>query len=291
MSNEFTEEHKKLYQYAGNSNLVLPSDRSKIVRRGDRGKEIESLWNKIDPREMGANIRREAPLKPTQTEEQAERAYQRKQARRAQQQAKLNYGYTDILAASEDIGGTYRPQTQGTRQIWELMLSQIREYLGDQAPEVMLSAADEALGVFKNDELREAAKKQQIEQLFGAKVDDAVFSRLGQMAQQITDYNKDAEEADGAKMDVDEGDEDGIAVMFGGSDEEEQILGGDNEAPVGEVDDEESSDEDSQVGPPLPSQAEAGSESDASTEGDDAAGGYRTVIHGYNEKNAKALNR
>ncbi|KAJ1750776.1 Pre-mRNA splicing [Coemansia sp. RSA 990] len=289
MSNEFTEEHKKLYQYAGNSNLVLPSDRSKVARRGDRGKEIESLWNKIDPREMGASVRHEAPIKPTQTDEQAERAYQRKQARRAQQQAKLNYGYTDILAASEDLGGIYRPQTQETRQMWELMLSQIREYLGDQAPEVMLSAADEALGVFKNDELREAAKKQQIEQLFGAKVDDAVFSRLGQMAQQITDYNADAGETDGAKMDVDEGDENGIAVMFGGSDEEEQMLGGD-EGPVGEVDDEESSEDDSQVGPPLPSQMEAGSESD-STEGDDAAGGYRTVIHGYNEKNAKALNR
>ncbi|KAJ2504744.1 hypothetical protein GGI11_007252, partial [Coemansia sp. RSA 2049] len=62
MAEEFTEEHKKLYQYAGNSNLVLPSDRTKTSagRRGERGKDMESLWGRIDPHEMGAQVRPDA---------------------------------------------------------------------------------------------------------------------------------------------------------------------------------------------------------------------------------------
>ncbi|KAJ2390085.1 Pre-mRNA splicing [Coemansia sp. RSA 2611] len=296
MADEFTEEHKKLYQYAGNSNLVLPSERGKGARRGgERGKEIESLWQKIDPREMGANIRREAPQKPAVSDVDVERAQERKRARRAQRSAKTDYGFTNILAATEDVEGVYRPRTQQTRQVWELVLSQMRVYLGDQTPEVLMSAADETLAVLKNDDAREKDKKKQVEEMVGAKVGEPEFARLVQLAKQITDYGaneeEDTEMAGNAVPGADDG---GIAVMFGGSDDEhEQALGGET-GPTRHVVDDESSDEsdDDMVGPALPAAGDdAAADSDTNAEGDDEAGGYRTVIHGYGEKNAKQLNR
>ncbi|KAJ2829595.1 Pre-mRNA splicing [Coemansia erecta] len=295
MSDEFTEEHKKLYQYAGNSNLVLPSDR-KSARRSERGKEVESLWSKIDPRDMGSHVRREAPQKPQKTDEEALKSQERKRARRAKQGVQTNYGFTDILAATEDMEGMYRPRTQETRRVWDQVLAHTRGYLGDQTPEVLMSAADEALGVLKNDELRDMDKKRQVEQLLGAPVGEADFSRFVQLARQITDFGADdADEAGDQRMDIGE-DEGGIAVVFGGSDDEdEQALGGDT-GPTAHVVDAESSDEsssDDQVGPapPVGARDESAADSDGSAEGDDEAGGYRTVIHGFGEKNAKRLNR
>ncbi|KAJ2239973.1 Pre-mRNA splicing, partial [Coemansia sp. RSA 454] len=203
-----------------------------------------------------------------------------------------NYGFTDILAATEDMEGMYRPRTQETRQVWDKVLAQTRVYLGDQTPEVLMSAADEALGVLKNEELKDMDKKKQVEQLFGATVGEAEFSRFVQLARQITDFGAEEEDEGDQQMDVDEG---GIAVVFGGSDDEDQALGGES-GPTSHVVDEESSDEssdDDQVGPAVPMGARKdAAESDANTEaGDDEAGGYRTVIHGFGEKNAKQLNR
>ncbi|KAJ2555704.1 Pre-mRNA splicing, partial [Coemansia sp. RSA 1933] len=307
MSEEFTEEHKKLYQYAGNANLVLPSDRSKAVRRGERGKDMESLWGRIDPHEMGGRVHREAPKKaPTSSqkddEEQMRRAQERKRKRREQRTQHTNYGYSNILTATEDIEGMYRPRTQETRRIWELVLAQSRQYLGDQAPEVLMSAADEALSLLKNDELKEADKKKQIESVFGAKMDEAEFSRYIQLARQITDYGTENETesgeagAEGALGAV--GEESGVAVVFGGSDDDAEALeglGGGGPAANYVVDsgesDEESEDEADHMheGQGL---ADAEAAHRESSEGeDDEAGGYRTVIHGYSEKNARKLNK
>ncbi|KAJ2162499.1 Pre-mRNA splicing [Coemansia sp. RSA 552] len=297
MPEQFTEEHKKLYQYAGNANLVLPSERGR-GRRGEK-KEIESLWSKIDPREMGASIRRDAPEKPAaRTLEDEARADQRKRAKREARQRRTDYGYSNILAATEDAEDTYTPRTEDTRRVWELMLAQTRQYLGDQTPEVLLSAADEALGVLKDESLRDVEKQRQVGSLFGTRVPEAEFSRFIQLARQITDYG--AEEAPTETGDAAADDEAGIAVVFGGSDdEEEQALGGDNAGPAGHVVDGDSSsddydDDDDEIGP-VPPGAE-GEEEEAKPGlgeegGDDLAGGYRTVIHGYGEKNAKRLNR
>ncbi|KAJ1995334.1 Pre-mRNA splicing [Coemansia sp. RSA 1358] len=319
MSEEFTEEHKKLYQYAGNSNLVLPSDRSKAARRGERGKDIESLWGKIDAHEMGTSVRREAPQKPLATpkdnEQETIRSQERKRNRREQRAFRTNYGYSDILAATEDIEGIYQPRSQETRRVWELILALSRQYLGDQSPEVLMSAADEALSLLKNDELKEIEKKKQVEALFGSKINEAEFSRYIQLARQITDYNAEAEDTNNT---TDAGvlgaeavnDESGVAVVFGGSDEEdEEAMEGLGDRDVGPTkyvvggessEDESSGDEgasgatDGQTGP---TSADAGTamdevrNSEAHEEGDDEAGGYRTVIHGYSERNAKRLNR
>ncbi|KAJ1837494.1 Pre-mRNA splicing, partial [Coemansia sp. RSA 2708] len=134
-----------------------------------------------------------------------------------------------------------------------------------------------------------------VEEMVGAKVGEPEFARLVQLAKQITDYGaneeEDTEMAGNAVPGADDG---GIAVMFGGSDDEhEQALGGET-GPTRHVVDDESSDEsdDDMVGPALPAAGDdAAADSDTNAEGDDEAGGYRTVIHGYGEKNAKQLNR
>ncbi|KAI8321181.1 Sec63-domain-containing protein [Martensiomyces pterosporus] len=235
MSEEFTDEHKKLYQYAGNSNLVLTADRSKLPRRGERGKEIESLWGKIDAREMGASVRHEAPAKPRKTdsertEEEERKAQERKRRRREQRALRTNYGYSNILTATDDIEGvSYRPRSQETRRVWDLILAQSRKYLGDQAPEVLLSAADEVLALLKDDGMKEVEKKKQVESLLGTGVPDAEFSRFIQLSRQITDYDADNEDGvdgqGGAELGVPGADalddQSGVAVVFGGSDDED----------------------------------------------------------------------
>ncbi|KAJ2592446.1 Pre-mRNA splicing [Coemansia sp. RSA 1722] len=246
MPEEFTEEHKKHYQYAGNSNLVLPSDRSKSTRRGDRGKDAESLWGKIDSNQMGSNIRRHIPVKPGKTIDQELTNLERKQRRRTQQQRdkpSSDLGYKDILAATENSSDVvYRPRTRETRVVWDMMLALGKKFVGDQTPEVLVSAVDEVLGVMKNEETRDVEKKKLVEGVFGAKVPETEFSRMMQLAKQITDYG-DKEEAEDTGVDADET---GIAVVFGGSDSEDNGEGAGDE-PAGFVvdDDDASSDSDS----------------------------------------------
>ncbi|KAJ2112563.1 Pre-mRNA-splicing helicase BRR2 [Coemansia sp. RSA 922] len=272
MSEGFTEEHKKLYNYAGNANLVLTSDRPKGARRGERGKEIESLWGKIDRRSMGANVR--AASLPKRAPEAT-----RQKSKRGPRPT-----FTDSLES------TYQPQTLETKRIWELLLTLTRPFLGDQTMEVLYSAADEMLAILKTDDLREAEKRKQVEKLFGSSVNEAEFSRFIQLARQITDYSVDH----GEDMAVDAGDEDGVAVVFGGSEDEDEEGNADGEPARFVVDDGSSDDEAEEAeeerveddgGEPG---AEEASEDEAV---DDEAGGYRTVIHGYGEKNARQLNR
>ncbi|KAJ2904493.1 hypothetical protein GGI21_004285, partial [Coemansia aciculifera] len=105
MSEGFTDEHKKLYQYAGTSNLVLPSERVKGAagRRGERGKEIESLWGKIDVRTMGAAVR--PSTVPTGKA-------------RERSTGKKHHYHTLLPPTDDDL--VYQPQTQETRRIWDL---------------------------------------------------------------------------------------------------------------------------------------------------------------------------
>ncbi|KAJ2867710.1 Pre-mRNA splicing, partial [Coemansia asiatica] len=237
MPEEFTEEHKKHYQYAGNSNLVLPSDRSKQTRRNERGKEMESLWGKITTNQMGSGIQRHVPSKPLKHLEQEISKLERKQ----QKQQGLRTGYRDILAATEDSEGTYRPRSRETRVVWDMMLALCGRFIGDQTPEVLVSAADEVLGVLKDEEKKDVEKRKQVEGVFGSQVGEADFSRFLQLSRQITDFGE-IEEQEDAVVEVDEA---GIAVVFGGSDAEDDAAGAVDEHS-GFVNDGGSSDSDSE---------------------------------------------
>ena len=61
------------------------------------------------------------------------------------------FGYTDILEATQDVEGlTYRPRTTETRETYELLLS-VRQALGDQAQDIVRSAADTVLETLKSE--------------------------------------------------------------------------------------------------------------------------------------------
>ncbi|KAJ1933468.1 Pre-mRNA splicing, partial [Linderina pennispora] len=233
---------------------------------------------------MGANVRHEAPPKaPTQGKTSSEelRSIERKRQRREQRALRTNYGYTNILAATEDIEGVaYRPRSRETRRVWEMILAQARKYLGDQAPEVLMSATDEALAVLKNDNVREREKKKQVEALFGASVPETEFSVFIQLARQITDYEDEPMEVDSGRPDA----QSGVAVVFDGEEEEEQQAG--QFVVDGESSGSDSEDEENRREAPEDHGSDVGS-----VQGDDEAGGYRTVIHGYHEKNARKLNQ
>ena len=212
------------YNYAAISSLVLSADRSVLPRR-DREPDgaPTSLAGRIDPREMGSRVQREAPKdlekkkkKAADKQEGAEKVPKRRAAETA------GFGYTDIIEATEDVEGlTYRSRTAETREVYELILSSVHQALGDQAQDVVRSAADTVLESLKNENLKDFDKKKEVEEILGPITGES-FSQLLNLSKKITDYGAEDETAvdpDLERKDAEIDDEMGVAVVF---DEEEQ---------------------------------------------------------------------
>ncbi|OZJ03702.1 hypothetical protein BZG36_03306 [Bifiguratus adelaidae] len=242
------------YGYTANSNLVLQADRSSLPRRDQEPTgEAETLWGRIDPKEFGSRAVRET-IKDKDTKKQkaarSEEAIERKRRRAEEASANRAYGYSSVLAATNDFEGlNYRPRTKETRATYELLLSFVHEYLGDQAQDVIRSAADDVLETLKTDTLKDFDKKNTIESVLGD-IPSEKFAQLVNLGKRITDYDVD----DAKKMDVDgDGerigeidDELGVAVVF---DEDEDEVDGEEEGY--EVRDEEEEDAEDAVEAPL----------------------------------------
>ncbi|KAJ1719220.1 Pre-mRNA splicing, partial [Coemansia erecta] len=270
MSEGFTEKHKKEYQYAGNSNLVLPSERAKGGRRaGGAGKEMESLWGRVSVADMGSGIKpRTATADLLEARQQQHKQKHRKRRDAAQ--------YTDILAATaDDAAGVYVPRSAETQAAWEMLLETCRGLLGDQPGDVVASAATEVLGVLKSEGGEEgtADDRQRVRRiegvLAGASVGEREFARLVQLARQITDYDADGVDGGDAAMDGD-GDEDeaGMAVVFGGE-------GGSGSGSESESEDEfaedggsEYADEEAELEAEMAAGPDAGAGADADADAD-----------------------
>ncbi|KAJ2556648.1 Pre-mRNA splicing, partial [Coemansia sp. RSA 1836] len=164
------------------------------------------------------------------------------------------------------------------------------------------------LAILKNEDLKDTEKKKQVVELLGCgtttPIGDSEFSKFIQLARQITDYAPSAAADGDAGGDGggDGGGDDGVAVVFGGSDDEDEedvvVVGDDGEPAAGYVaydagsSSDEDEDEDEEAGEDDAAGAEPKDVVMSSDEAmDDEAGGYRTVIHGYTEKNARQLNR
>ncbi|KAI0088962.1 Sec63-domain-containing protein [Irpex rosettiformis] len=212
------------YNYAAISSLVLSADRSVLPRRDKEPDGAPtSLAGRIDPREMGSRVVREAPKdldkkkkKASDKQEGVEKGPKRRAAETA------GFGYTDIIEATEDVEGlTYRPRTAETREVYELILSSVHQALGDQAQDVVRSAADAVLESLKNEGLKDFDKKKELEEILGS-ISNESFSQLLNLSKKITDYGAEDEAAvdpDLEKKDAEIDDEMGVAVVF---DEEEQ---------------------------------------------------------------------
>lgn len=124
--------------------------------------------------------------------------------------------YGDILEATQDLEGlTYRPRTAETREVYELLLGAVHRALGDQAQDVVRSAADTVLEILKGEDVREFEKKKEVEGITGPLADE-VWSTYVNLAKKITDYGEEDEPAaeGGEARGRDIEGEEGVAVMF-----------------------------------------------------------------------------
>src|SRR5712691_4262292 len=252
------------YNYGAISSLVLTADRSALPRRDKEPDGAPtSLAGRIDPREMGSRVQRAVPKdldkkkkKAADKQDPSERTAKRKQEA-------AGFGYTDILEATQDVEGlTYRPRTAETREVYELILSTVHLALGDQAQDVVRSAADTVLETLKNENMKDFDKKKDVEEVLGP-VTGETFSQLINLSKKITDYGAEDEtmaDPDMERKDAEIDDEVGVAVVF---DEEEQES---DEEEGYEIRDESDDDEEGVEGDKDAEAAAAGGEE----EGEDA---------------------
>lgn len=215
------------YNYGAISSLVLTADRSALPRRDKEPDGApESLVGRIDPREMGSRVQRQVPKdldkkkkRAVDKQEGAEKPARRKAAEAA------GFGYTDIIEATENVEGlTYRPRTAETRQVYELMLSSVHQALGDQANDIVRSAADTVLETLKNDSLKDFDKKKEIEGILGSLPNES-FAQLVNLSKKITDYGVEDDEMadpDMERKDAEIDDDVGVAVVFDDDEQEEE---------------------------------------------------------------------
>jgi pre-mRNA-splicing helicase BRR2 len=158
----------------------------------------------------------------------------------------------------QDIEGlTYRPRTAETQQVYELMLSVVHACLGDQAQDIVRSAADTILETLKNDSAKDFDKKRDIEDVLGPLL-NTQFSQLVSLSKKITDYGAEDEavvDPDMERKDAEIDNELGVAVVF---DEEEQDESDDENYEIRDESDDE--DEEQQVDGEPPESGDLGDE-------------------------------
>ncbi|CEL57890.1 pre-mRNA-splicing helicase BRR2 [Rhizoctonia solani AG-1 IB] len=260
------------YNYGAISSLVLTADRSALPRR-DREPDgaPETLVGRIDPKQMGDRVQRETPkdLEKKKKKAAAQDGTEKSAKRKG---PTTGFGYADIIEATQDVEGlTYRPRTAETRDVYEMILASIHQALGDQAQDIVRSAADTVLETLKTETLKDFDKKKLIEEIIGTIPNDT-FAQLVNLSKKITDYSADDEtmaDPDMERKDAEIDDEVGVAVVFEEEEEEEEDEDGGYEIRD-ESDDEE------------------GGEEDAEQTGDGQAGEDDAVILGGGSKRAES---
>jgi pre-mRNA-splicing helicase BRR2 len=211
-----------IYNYSAISSLVLSADKSLTTRRDKEPDGApESLAGRIDPREMGSRVLRAAPKDVEKKKKKAQETKDKPAASREN----AGFGYTDIIEATHDVEGLiYRPRTAETREVYEVILTTIHGFLGDQAQDVIRSAADTVLETLKNENVKDFDKKKDVEEIVGP-VSNDIFSQLITLSKKITDYSagdEDAVDPDMEKKDAEIDDELGVAVVFDEDEQEEE---------------------------------------------------------------------
>ena len=214
------------YNYGAISSLVLTTDRSVLPRRDKEPDGAPtSLAGRIDPREMGSRVQRQAPKDLEKKKRKAIEKADPSEKSAAKRRADFSgYGYADIIEATQDVEGlAYRPRTAETREVYELILSVVYNALGDQTQETLRSAADSVLETLKS-EMKDFDKKTGIEGVLGP-VTSEHFAQLVNLSKKITDYNADDEEMadpDEERKEAKIDEEGGVAVVFDDEEQEEE---------------------------------------------------------------------
>ncbi|KIY53142.1 putative RNA helicase [Fistulina hepatica ATCC 64428] len=213
------------YNYGAISSLVLTADRSALPRR-DREPDgaPTSLVGKIDPKDMGSRVVREAPKDVEKKKKKANDARAEKGEKKRKDTASSFIAH-DIIEATRDLEGlSYHPRTSETREVYSLILAAVHTALGDQAQDIVRSAADAVLEIFKDDSLKDFDKKRDIDDTLQTTISGEMFSQLVSLAKKITDYGEEDEQAQNVaeeRKDMEIDDEVGVAVVFDDDEQEE----------------------------------------------------------------------
>ncbi|WFD33124.1 RNA helicase [Malassezia sp. CBS 17886] len=205
------------YQYSALSSLVLNAGR----RQGENEPtgEAESLAGRVDPRAMGARVVRQTVADVDKKKRKAAESDELGSVRKTRHTNEPAGQYANVLQASAELDGLrYIPRTDETRSVYEMVLSLVQGALGDQASDIVRSAADTVLEILKDDNMKDLDKKRDAEAVLGA-LSEGVFGQLINLSKRLHDYDEDrSAPADGADAQVD--DDTGVAVLFENEDEE-----------------------------------------------------------------------
>ena len=284
------------YQYSALSSQVTSADRSLIGRiQNEPTGEVESLVGRIDPKGMGSRAGREAVKDLNKKKEKALKEDRVKDVgnigsgkdKRGAAGNSLSIGQSaDILQATAELEGLrYQPRTFETRQTYELILSLAHTLIGDQAQDVVRSAADTIIEILKDDDLRDLDKLREIREVVGAGekgVSDEQFTQLVNLSKKITDFDEDEKntadpDAERALANLDE--DTGVAVMFEGEDEESD--------PEEEVFVERGSDDEDEDGDDAPPQGDGEGMDDEAGEDGAPADNTEALVIGSDRTSAR----
>lgn len=201
---------KARFSYSEMSSLVLESDRSQLPRRDKEGGSglVESLWGRIDTKEMGIRASREAA--PAGKKGRSEPVLGLKPSAPARKKALLD---------EEFAGLGYRPKSKETRLVYEYILALVHAVMASDQPEdVVKGATDEVISVMKSEAMPDSEKRTFIQPVIGV-IDDDTFAQLSNLTVRITDYEGTRSERE-AKPIADEGA--GVAMVFQEDDSDEE---------------------------------------------------------------------
>ncbi|RNA15787.1 U5 small nuclear ribonucleo helicase -like protein [Brachionus plicatilis] len=233
------------YEYKSNSNLVINPNKDLIekIDRNEPTGEVLSLTPSDLSVRMGDRYERTRPKHQEET----------KKARKAEPRGGTGTGKSDInkykgqSILSEEFEDSssimYRPQTQETRQTYEIMLSFIQDCIGDQPRDILGGAADEVLITLKDDTIKDRERKRQVEALLGS-LPDEKFSQLVNLGKKISDWTLDLDAKMNQDQDIDE--TIGVKVMIEDDDDDEDDDDQNDEAGVNdlsEIDDDDDDDD------------------------------------------------
>eukprot|EP01125_Pyxidicula_operculata_P014589 TRINITY_DN4878_c0_g1_i1.p1 TRINITY_DN4878_c0_g1~~TRINITY_DN4878_c0_g1_i1.p1 ORF type:complete len:2162 (+),score=668.51 TRINITY_DN4878_c0_g1_i1:53-6538(+) len=202
----------RAYDYKANSNLVLQSTTPRSKVSSEPTGEPESLKDKRMYTFGDRAVTSKAPIDEHLKKTQKKRAapFDANESSRPSKKVR-----TTVLDNDELEGIKYQPKTKETRQAYDNLLNFVRQKLGDQQRNVIMSASDEILAIIKDEEIKPKDKQQMLEELLPGLNQDG-YTSLHKICQEITDY---AEEGVASGV---AGDDEGISVMVFGDEEEKE---------------------------------------------------------------------
>ncbi len=96
---------------------------------------------------------------------------------------------------------TYKPKTKETQQVYEDLLTIVKNKLEDESHSTIKGALDEVLAVLKTDNKRDSVRKSEVEVFLG-KISNEEFNKLFQLSKNLIDYTVEVDDQDGMNAEV-----------------------------------------------------------------------------------------